>query len=159
MFRHCRVWRSTEPAPVRPTEHFGTMEESLRHRWGWVGNLIYFAVVCCCWTYKAPPSSSLWMQEDATGTLRGVLLKDVITAWHTYMSWLYLIGGIRCPTKVYFTLSTLAGDSRYHSNLSWAKSSEFVYEYIYFFLNSIISKGNTMQGILTNPNLQTSSKY
>ena len=73
------------------------------------------------------------MQEDATGTLRGVLFKDVITAWHTYMCWLYLIGGIRCPTKVYFTLSTLAGDSRYHSNLSWAKSSGFVYEYIYFF--------------------------
>ena len=46
-------------------------------------------------------------------------MKDVITAWHTYMSWLYLLGGIRCPTKVYFSLSTLAGDSRYLPNLSW----------------------------------------
>ena len=43
-----------------------------------------------------------------------MLVKDVITAWNTYMSWLYFLGGIRCPTKVYFTMSTLAGDSRYH---------------------------------------------
>ena len=50
--------------------------------------------------------------EDKTGNLRPVLEKDVITAWHTYMGFLYLIGGIRIPTKVYFTLSTLAGDSR-----------------------------------------------
>ena len=41
-----------------------------------------------------------------------LLEKDVITAWHTYMGYLYLLGGIRCPTKVYFKLSTLAGDSR-----------------------------------------------
>ena len=54
------------------------------------------------------------IQEDETGTLRGVLVKDVITAWNTYMSWLHLLGGIRCPTKVYFTMSTLAGDSKDH---------------------------------------------
>ena len=54
----------------------------------------------------------LEMQEDETGHLRNVLEKDVITAWHTYMGYLYLLGGIRCPTKVYFKLSTLAGDSR-----------------------------------------------
>ena len=54
----------------------------------------------------------LEMQEDETGNLRNVLEKDVITAWHTYMGYLYLLGGIRCPTKVYFKLSTLAGDSR-----------------------------------------------
>ena len=51
-------------------------------------------------------------QEDETGNLRGVLVKDVITAWNRYMDFLYCIGGIRCPTKVYFSLSTLAGDSR-----------------------------------------------
>ena len=54
----------------------------------------------------------LEMQEDETGHLRNVLEKDVVTAWHRYMGYLYLLGGIRCPTKVYFKLSTLAGDSR-----------------------------------------------
>ena len=58
------------------------------------------------------PPLLLEMQEDETGNLRNVLEKDVITAWHTYMGYLYLLGGIRCPTKVYFKLSTLAGDSR-----------------------------------------------
>ena len=58
------------------------------------------------------PPPLLEMQEDETGNLRNVLEKDVITAWHTYMGYLYLLGGIRCPTKVYFKLSTLAGDSR-----------------------------------------------
>ena len=43
------------------------------------------------------------------GNLRGVLVKDVITAWNRYVEFLYCIGGIRCPTKVYFSLSTLAG--------------------------------------------------
>jgi len=52
------------------------------------------------------------MQEDETGHLRNVLEKDVINAWHMYMGYLYLLGGIRCPMKVYFKLSTLAGDSR-----------------------------------------------
>jgi hypothetical protein len=51
-------------------------------------------------------------QEDETGNLRNGLVKDVITAWNQYMDFLYCIGGIRCPTKVYFSLSTLAGDSR-----------------------------------------------
>ena len=58
------------------------------------------------------PPPLLEMQEDETGNLRNVLEKDVIIAWHTYMGDLYLLGGIRCPTKVYFKLSTLAGDSR-----------------------------------------------
>ena len=61
-------------------------------------------------SYSNPPL--LEMQEAETGHLRNVLEKDVITAWHTYMGYLYLLGGIRCPTKVYFKLSTLAGDSR-----------------------------------------------
>jgi len=56
-------------------------------------------------------SPPLW-KEDETGNLRNVLVKDVITAWNRYMDFLYCIGGIRCPTKVYFSLSTLAGDSR-----------------------------------------------
>ena len=55
-----------------------------------------------------------YMQENDTGNLRGVLVKDVITAWNRYMDFIYSIGGIRCPTKVYFSLSTLAGDSRYN---------------------------------------------
>ena len=60
-----------------------------------------------------PPPFFFWeMQEDETGNLRNVLEKDVIMAWHTYMGYLYLLGGICCPTKVYFKLSTLAGDSR-----------------------------------------------
>ena len=46
--------------------------------------------------------------------MRPVLEKDVITAWHTYMRFLYLIGGIGIPTKVYFNLSTLAADSRFY---------------------------------------------
>ena len=46
------------------------------------------------------------------GHLRAVLEADVIIAFNTYMQFLYMIGGIRCPTKVYFGLSTLAGDSR-----------------------------------------------
>ena len=50
--------------------------------------------------FRPPPL--LEMQEDETGNLRNVLEKDVITAWHTYMGYLYLLGGIRCPTKVYF---------------------------------------------------------
>ena len=62
-------------------------------------------------SYSNPPPL-LEMQEDETGHLRNVLEKDVVTAWHTYMGYLYLLGGIRCPTKVYFKLSTLAGDSR-----------------------------------------------
>ena len=53
------------------------------------------------------------MQEDETGQLRGILVNDVMSAWHTYMKWLYMIGSIFCPTKVYFSLATLAGDSRY----------------------------------------------
>ena len=61
-------------------------------------------------SYSNPPL--LEMQEDETGHLRNVLEKDVVTAWHTYMGYLYLLGGIRCSTKVYFKLSTLAGDSR-----------------------------------------------
>ena len=44
--------------------------------------------------------------------MRPVLEKDVITAWHTYMGFLYLIGGIRIPTKVYFNLAILAADYR-----------------------------------------------
>ena len=59
-----------------------------------------------------PPPPLLEMHEDETGNLRHVLEKDVITAWHTYMGYLYLLGGICCPTKVNFKLSTLAGDSR-----------------------------------------------
>ena len=61
-----------------------------------------------------PPTPLLGMQEDETDldNLRNVLEKDVITAWHSYMGYLYLLGGIRCPTKVFFKLSTLAGDSR-----------------------------------------------
>ena len=39
-------------------------------------------------------------------------MKDVVAAWVRYMDWLYMLGGIRLPTKVYFSLSTLAGDSR-----------------------------------------------
>ena len=61
------------------------------------------------------------MQEDETGNLRGVLVKDVITAWNRYMDFLYCIGGIRCSTKVYFSLSTLAGDSRYHIHYDFHK--------------------------------------
>ena len=60
-----------------------------------------------------PPTHTLLeMQEDETGNLRNILEKDVITTRHTYMGYLYLLGGIRCPSKVYFKLSTLAGDSR-----------------------------------------------
>ena len=41
-------------------------------------------------------------------------MKDGIATWNRYMEFLYMIGGIRCAPKVYFSLSTLAGDSRYH---------------------------------------------
>ena len=44
---------------------------------------------------------------------------DVIIAFNTYMQFLYMIGGIRCPTKVYFGLSTLAGDSRCDNFFLW----------------------------------------
>ena len=40
-------------------------------------------------------------------------MRDVITAWNMYMEFLYMLGGIRLPTKVHFSLSTLAGESRY----------------------------------------------
>ena len=62
--------------------------------------------------FTPPPQFVLFLKEDETGQLRGILEKDVITAFNTYMNFLYCIGTIRCPTKVYFSLSTLAGESR-----------------------------------------------
>ena len=62
--------------------------------------------------YPPPPQYVHFLKEDETGQFRGILEKDVITAFNTYMNFLYCIGTIRCPTKVYFKLSTLAGESR-----------------------------------------------
>ena len=107
--------------------------------------LVMLIILCSCLSLlkilsSHPPCVSI--QEDETGTLRGVLVKDVITAWNTYMSWLYLLGGIRCPTKVYFSLSTLAGDSRYHfkHRCHGQTSSGFLYEHCCNFLLQSIEK-------------------
>ena len=64
--------------------------------------------------FSTPPPPFFFchfLKEDETGQLRGILEKDVITAFNTYMNFLYCIGSIRCPTKVHFSLSTLAGES------------------------------------------------
>ena len=47
---------------------------------------------------QAPLPLHLRLQEDETGNLQAVFLKDVLTAWHTYIGFLYDLGGIRIPT-------------------------------------------------------------
>ena len=37
------------------------------------------------------PPLHLWLQEDETGNLWAVFVKDVNTAWHTYISYIYLL--------------------------------------------------------------------
>ena len=37
------------------------------------------------------------MQEDETRDPRGILVENVMLAWHTYIKWLYIIGSIPSP--------------------------------------------------------------
>ena len=44
--------------------------------------------------------------------MRALALDEVVTAFNTYMRWLYFVGSISVPTRVYFALAALADDSR-----------------------------------------------
>ena len=44
--------------------------------------------------------------------MRALALDEVVTAFNTYMRWLYFVGSISVPTRIYFALAALADDSR-----------------------------------------------
>ena len=66
------------------------------------------------------------MQDDPSGQLREVYHTMVVLGFTTYMKWVYFLGAIPCPTRVYFTLARLGNNSAKYNARTFVKSKSEV---------------------------------